>query len=122
MSAARTRIGLLVRSAPFRGRSGRDQLDLALAAGTLGFDVDLYFRGDGALQLLMQREPQAAGLPEGVRGWQSLSQLTTVSAWVSEAEFRALSGATVRWALDAQPATPAQMAERLAQCAQVLVV
>lgn len=122
MSAGRIRIGLVVRSAPFRGRSGRDQLDLALAAGTLGFDVDLYFRGDGALQLLLQREPQMAGLPVGIRGWQSLPHLTAVSAWVSEAEYRALSGANVHWALDAQPATPAQMAARLAQCAQVMVV
>lgn len=75
------RLGLLVRSAPWGGRSGRDQLDLAMAAAALGIEIDLFFLGDGVLHLIEERQPERAGLPPAIQGWRALSELTKVRAW-----------------------------------------
>lgn len=122
MPQSAARIGLIVRSAPFTGRSGRDQLDLALSAATLGAEIELFFIGSGALQLIRERAPAAAGLPGGIRGWTSLPELAEVRAWVSEEAYGALSDATMTWALDVAPATANDMTERLAECDCVMVV
>jgi len=72
----RQMLGLVIRSGPWMGRSGRDQLDIALAAATLGIALRLFFIGDGLLQLTNDKQPEAAGLPGGLRGWMSLAELT----------------------------------------------
>lgn len=122
MAQATARIGLIVRSAPFAGRSGRDQLDLALAAATLGAAIELFFTEAGALQLLGDRTPSAAGLPGGIRGWASLPELAEVKAWVSEEAYQALTDSNTTWALDVAPAKAGHMARRLAGCDCVMVV
>ena len=75
------RLGLLVRQPPWGGRSGRDQLDLAMAAAALEIELELFFIGDGVLQLLDQRQPLAAQLPSTHLGWRALSELTRVQAY-----------------------------------------
>jgi tRNA 2-thiouridine synthesizing protein C len=122
MAENATKVGLIVRSAPFQGRSGRDQLDLALAAGSLGFELELFFIGDGVLQLLGGRACDAAGLPGGIRGWQSLPELTPVTAWVSRAEYSALAGPDTEWMLEVQPAGVSEMSRRVLDCAPLMVV
>ena len=122
MAENATKVGLIVRSAPFQGRSGRDQLDLALAAGSLGFELELFFIGDGVLQLLGGRACDAAGLPGGIRGWQSLPELTPVTAWVSRAEYSALAGPDTEWMLEVQPAGLSEMSRRALDCAPLMVV
>jgi len=117
-----TRIGLVVRSAPFAGRSGRDQLDIALAAATLGFEIEICFLGEAVLQLSPGISPEAAGLPGGIRGWRSLPELTRVTAWANGREFDSHSAANGHWALDLRAATKTQMAARMAACARVLVL
>lgn len=116
------KVGLIVRSAPFQGRSGRDQLDLALAVASLGFELELFFIGDGVLQLLGGRACEAAGLPGGIRGWQSLPELTPVTAWVSRAEYAALAGPDAEWVFEVQPAGLSEMSRRSLACAPLIVV
>lgn len=116
------KVGLIVRSAPFRGRSGRDQLDLALAAASLGFELELFFIGDGVLQLLGGRNCEAAGLPGGIRGWQSLPELAPVTAWVSRTEYTALAGPGAEWVLDVRPTGWSEMSRRSCACAPLIVV
>jgi sulfur relay protein TusC/DsrF len=115
------RFGLVIRSGPFTGRSARDQLDLALTAATLDFDLELFFIGDAVQQLLPVHDPHAAGLPRGSRGWASLPALTRVQAYATPQALRnhGISGAEL--ALHARPLEPAEMADRLAQCDRVLV-
>lgn len=121
MSGEVVRIGLVVRSAPYCGRSGRDQLDLALAAASMGYELELFFTGTGALQLLPGQDPEAAGLPPGIRGWPSLAELGPVSAWVLEDQLKGLRGLAREFALDLQPATGEMLAERIARCDHVMV-
>ena len=85
------RLGLIVRSAPWCGRSGRDQLDLALAAASLELDLLLFFTGAGLLQLRAGLQGQAAGLPAGLKAWKSLPELTSCRYLVELEEFRAVA-------------------------------
>lgn len=123
MSAAPAkRLGLVVRSAPFKGRSARDQLDLALAAAVLDCSLELFFMGQGGLQLLASHDPGAAGLPRGSRGWKSLPGLTHVRAFVSSDLASELAGTGQELLLETTVVTHAEMADRLAACDQVLVL
>jgi sulfur relay (sulfurtransferase) DsrF/TusC family protein len=121
-AAARQRIGLLVRSGPFAGRSARDQLDIALAAATLDFDLDLFFVDEGVLLISGGDDPHGAGLPRGTKGWKSLPGLTAVRSFAAADDWERLGGAGVGWLLDVRPVSPEDMAAFLAKCRRVLVV
>ncbi|NND45598.1 MAG: hypothetical protein HKN58_09760 [Xanthomonadales bacterium] len=121
MTGETVRIGLVVRSAPYCGRSGRDQLDLALAAASMGYEVELFFTGPGALQLLPGQQPESAGLPPGIRGWPSLVELGPVHAWVLEDQHQELCALAREFTLELQPATGEMLAERIARCDHVVV-
>ena len=116
------RIGLVVRSGPFTGRSARDQLDLALTAATLDYDLDLFFTGAGVLQLLADHDPHAAGLPKGSKGWKSLPTLTGVRAFITPVEWQRSRDAGQNLLLDVSPLDPGGMASLIARCRRVLVV
>jgi sulfur relay (sulfurtransferase) DsrF/TusC family protein len=80
--------GLVLHSGPFSGRSSRDQLDVALAAASMGMDLELFFSGPGIVQLLEERDPGAAGLPAGIKGWKALPELCEVKAWTTAETLR----------------------------------
>ena len=114
-------IGLVVRSGPFQGRSSRDQLDLALAAASLNFHLELFFIGDGVLQLLANRDVSAGQLPGGLKGWKSLPEIASVNAWTADdvPESHVIKGAHAL--LDVSVVSTLEMARRLAHCDRVLV-
>ncbi len=68
-------LGLIIRSSPYEQRSARTQLDVALSAATLDFDLRLYFLGATVLQLISRGDIQKALLPPGYRAWASLPDL-----------------------------------------------
>jgi len=74
-----TRLALIVCSAPWQERSGREALDLAMSALAMDVSVRLFFIGDGLLQLVAVRQPGAAGLPPGQKAWASLAALGEVA-------------------------------------------
>ena len=116
------RFGLLVRSASFCGRSARDQLDIALAAATLDWTLELFFLGPGSLQLLEGCQPSQAGLPRGLRAWKSLADLTEVKAWVVPGVRERLFAAGHSPLIKVDELAESDMALRLAHCDQVWVV
>ncbi len=122
MAAKSRKIGLVVRSGPYQGRSSRDQLDVALAAATLDLELELFFTGEGVLQLLADRDAQAGNLPGGLRGWKSLPGLTLVKAWVADSALEAFVGPETRLILDVQRASESEIALRLAGCDQAMVI
>ena len=71
----KSRFALLVNAAPHGTRESRAELDVALAALSLDFGVDVYFNGAAILQLAGSMEPAAALLPPGYRGWAALKDL-----------------------------------------------
>jgi len=75
MAAAPFCLGLVVRSAAYAQRSARSQLDMALLAASVDFDLRLYFLGASVLQLTARGDVHAAQLPAGYRAWASLPEL-----------------------------------------------
>lgn len=57
-SAHNTSIAIINTCAPYGQANGQESLDLALAAGSFGQQVSLFFIDDGVLQLLKQQSPQ----------------------------------------------------------------
>ena len=71
-------LGLVISRAPWEGRSGRDSLDIALAAATLDWSVDIYFCAGGLRQLLAAQSGVDAGLPGSPKAWKMLPELSAV--------------------------------------------
>lgn len=58
MKASRhTSIALVNKTAPYGQANGQESLDLALAAGSFGQDLSLFFIEDGVFQLLTKQSP-----------------------------------------------------------------
>lgn len=122
MSAPLRRLGLIVRSAPWQGRSGRDALDIALASATLDLELELFFVGEGVQQLLADRTPERAGLPAGWRAWASLGELAPTRFHVEAATAAALEDVGARWLVAPELVDAEVQAERQAACDRLLVV
>jgi sulfur relay (sulfurtransferase) DsrF/TusC family protein len=71
-SATSCRLGLLVRSGAFDHRTARSEVDLALAASALDFNLEVFFLGASVLQLVRERDASCALLPGGHRAWAAL--------------------------------------------------
>lgn len=119
MATAPLRLGLVVRRSPYEGRHAGAQLDVALAAAALGMPLELFFLGDGLLQLSASVAPAGAALPPGLKAWKSLPALTEVRAWAPEGN-PLLCGATAEWLLPLRVEPPAALARRRAACDRVL--
>lgn len=50
-------IALVNKTAPYGQANGQESLDLAMAAGSFGQDLSLYFIEDGVFQLLARQSP-----------------------------------------------------------------
>ena len=70
-----TRLALIIRSRPYAHRAARADLDFALAAAALDFELEIYFMGDALLQLADRRNAEAAMLTPGYRAWAALPDL-----------------------------------------------
>ncbi|HLF29965.1 MAG TPA: hypothetical protein VI566_02935 [Xanthomonadales bacterium] len=115
-------IGLVLRSGPYQQRAARSQLDVALVAAALDQPLRLYFLGYSVLQLIGAREPGAAGLPPGYRGWASLPGLTRITAFADTGWFDWLLENGTGSVLALEPATRQQMQADWRACHRVLVL
>ncbi|MCC2615751.1 sulfurtransferase complex subunit TusC [Aestuariibacter halophilus] len=55
------KLGIVFTAPPFGNARGQDALDVALAAGSFGQDVALFFTGAGVLQLVKGQSPDCIG-------------------------------------------------------------
>ncbi len=56
-ASTHTSIALVNKTAPYGQANGQESLDLALAAGSFGQDLSLFFIEDGVFQLLAKQAP-----------------------------------------------------------------
>jgi sulfur relay (sulfurtransferase) DsrF/TusC family protein len=77
-AAGDKRLALIVRGVPYGRRAPRADLDLALAAAALDFELEIYFIGESLLQLAAERDGAAAHLPPGYRAWAALPGLCKI--------------------------------------------
>lgn len=120
--AADRRLALIVRGAPYGRRAPRADLDLALAAAALDFELEIYFIGESLMQLAAERDGTAAHLPPGYRAWAALPDLSEVRMfgeleWVWRCERGGIALEVPVEGLD-----PDRMRSRWRTCRQALVV
>jgi len=94
-AAGDKRLALIVRGVPYGRRAPRADLDLALAAAALDFELEIYFIGESLLQLAAERDGAAAHLPPGYRAWAALPGLCKTRMfgereWVRRCERRGI--------------------------------
>lgn len=73
--AATPSLGLIVSRRPYQQRVARADIDLALAAAALDFELRVYFLGRSLMQIAASRDPGEAMLPAGYRAWAALQDL-----------------------------------------------
>jgi sulfur relay (sulfurtransferase) DsrF/TusC family protein len=78
-------LALLVQSRPYEHRASRANLDLALAAAAMDFELYIYFAGSAVLQLATRRNCDAALLPPGYRAWAALPELAETVVFCEKA-------------------------------------
>jgi sulfur relay (sulfurtransferase) DsrF/TusC family protein len=115
-NGARKRLAVLVRSPPYRQRAARADLDPALAAAALDFDLDLYFLGSAVLQLAAGQDGRAALLPAGYRAWAALPGLTGVRAFAQREWVERCRRESIELLLPLQALSADEMAEGWRQC------
>lgn len=91
MPGSNNRLALLVKTGPYCSRESRAEADLALAALSLDYVVEIYFTGDSILQLAQDKVGAGASLPAGYKAWSALPELGSVrifaeSAWISRCQ------------------------------------
>jgi len=115
-------LGLIIRAEPYRQRSARAQLDVALVAAAMDCPLQLYFVGSAVLQLLLDRDAKVARLPSAYRGWASLPEMTEVSSYAEPRWIDWLKARSACTALDIQALSPARMRREWRSCSRVLVL
>lgn len=75
-------LALIVQNPPYRNRVARAEVDFALAAAALDFEIRVFFTGQSALQLVAQRNTVTASLPAGYRAWAALPDLAETRFFV----------------------------------------
>jgi len=69
-------LALIVQSRPYQDRVARANIDLAMSAAAMDFELHVYFAGPAILQLAAERNSAQALLPPGYRAWSALPELT----------------------------------------------
>jgi len=68
-------LALIVQSMPYENRVARANIDLALAAAAMDFELHVYFSGAAIMQLALERDVTGAMLSAGYRAWAALPEL-----------------------------------------------
>ena len=81
---AHSGLALIVNSPPYQKRVARADIDVALAAAALDFELHVYFSGRSVIQLATRRNATGALLPAGYRAWASLPDLTEARVYAEQ--------------------------------------
>jgi len=116
------RIGLIVRHPPWRHRAARADLDLALAAAAMDFQLDVYFLGPALLQLAAERDSRGALLPTGHRAWGSLSEFADARVYAEQAWLEECARRSIALLFEPDPLSPEAMRDSWRRCRHVLMI
>lgn len=115
-------LALLVTRGPFSSRDARAELDVAMAAAALDRRLELFFIGDGLLQLARERDAGPALLPPGARGWAALPELAAVRAFASDEDLRRCERLGIEFILPVEPLPAESLRRRWRRAAQAMVL
>ena len=115
-------LALIVRRWPYSGRAARAEVDLALAAATLDFRLEVYFLGAALLQLAVGRDSSAALLPAGYRAWAALPELAPTALFAERDWLKRCERDALTLMLPVQALSAADMQSRWRGCGHCLVL
>lgn len=115
-------LALIVRQAPYAQRSPRAQLDVALAAASLGLPLEIYFLGDAIWQLVTGSDPQPALLPRGLKGWAAIPDMTQARFFAEQESCTRMANAGAECAVTLEAHDIASMSRRWRACRQVMAL
>ena len=121
-SHGENKIALIVRSRPFAHRATRADLDFALAAAAMDFELEIYFVGDAVLQLADQRNVDGAMLPPGYRAWAALPDLVSTRVFAEELWTERCREKGVGLILPVEGLPKQQMSQAWRDCPRVMVL
>jgi sulfur relay (sulfurtransferase) DsrF/TusC family protein len=117
-----TRLALIVNSPPYGLRVARANIELALSAAALDFELQLYFLGSSVLQIVAERDTGDALLPPGYRAWAAVPDLADVRVFAETRwlDFCVANGMDL--VMPAQSLDPADMKNGWRSCHHVMVI
>lgn len=121
-SIAHSSLALLVHTSPFEKRVARADLDLALAAAALDFEIQVYFFGDSIMQLATDRNSIDALLPGGYRAWSALPDLADTVVYAEKKWLDSCAARGIKLVMDVKGLDPCGMAKNWRQARHVLVL
>jgi sulfur relay (sulfurtransferase) DsrF/TusC family protein len=121
-SVSHSSLALLVHASPFENRVARADLDIALAAAALDFEIQVYFFGRSILQLATERNSVNALLPGGYRAWSAMPELVETVVYAEKEWLGFCSAREIRLVMDVEGLDPCGMAKNWRQAHHVLVL
>jgi sulfur relay (sulfurtransferase) DsrF/TusC family protein len=115
-------LALIVQSAPYRDRVARSDVDIALAAAALDFDIRIYFQGYSVMQLAARRNASKALLPKGYRAWAALPDLAGARIFAEQKWLDLCLAAGLELVLPVESLGAAEMKRSWRTCDHVLVL
>jgi len=115
-------LALIVQNPPYRNRVARAEVDFALAAAALDFEIRVYFPGPAAMQLVVQRNPMEANLPAGYRAWGALPDLAESRFFVEQRWFDLYQARKLDLAVPVEPLSAEDMRRTWRDSDHVLVL
>jgi hypothetical protein len=121
-SAKQSRLALIIRGHAYRRRAPRADVDFALAAAAMDFDLELYFLGNSLLQLAVERDGRAALLPGGYRAWSALPEMAAAEWYAERQWLERCERSGIQLTLPVQARTAAEMRAGWQRCRHVLLL
>jgi len=115
-------LALIVQGAPYRRRVARSDLDMALAAAALDFNIRVYFPGHSVMQLAARRDVLKALLPKGYRAWATLPELAGARIFADRKWLDFCLAAELELILPVEALGEAEMKRSWRGCDHVLVL
>ena len=116
------RLALLVRSGAFDHRSARSEVDFALAASALDFELEIFFLGAAVLQLLDDRDSASALLPGGLKAWAALPDFSPARVYAEQNWLDRCRSEALSLVLPVTGLSSADFQQHWRSCNRVLVV
>jgi len=115
-------LALIVGSPPYQNRVARADIDIALAAAALDFEVHVYFLGHAIFQLAADRKTTDAMLPVGYRAWASLPDLAEARVYAEQQWLEFCKKSRLELVMQVEALSPARMKLAWRSCLHVLVL
>jgi tRNA 2-thiouridine synthesizing protein C len=113
-------LALINKTAPYGRANGQESLDLALAAGSFGQDVSLFFIEDGVFQLLLKQAPEMINAKNYNKTFAALEFYDIENIFVCTDSLTARHLTTTDLSIEVQTLTSEQLHRRLAQHQHIL--